>query len=210
MEYIFQITRIDAENKEKQVSKMLEKRVEIISRSKAAPIWRITDRLNQNRSSSTISEEVRKKRRARMKIWSILLILLGIFLIVPALMDPRGLLMPLLFGGLLILYGITNLTVSKESSQIFDQAAKNLLKNVGEATDVQLIFRKDGFLMPESDLVSYDKLEFIFESEDLFGILQDGMIMILQKKDLLHHDMTEFTTFLRGLVDEEHYIQTMQ
>ncbi|MDO4712142.1 MAG: hypothetical protein Q4A75_09200 [Peptostreptococcaceae bacterium] len=210
MEYIFAISPIDAESKEKQVSRMLEKRTEVTSRAGSSFLWKITDRLDRSNQGKSVSEVVRKRRILRMRIWSILLILLGVMLVLPGIMDPSELFIPLIFGVFVILYGISNLVITKEKSLLFDKAAKSLLQGLGEASDVRIVFAQEGLLLPEQEIIPYEKIEYVVETEDLFGIFQDGTVVILQKKDLISHRPEEFTDLIANILPKGELIQAMQ
>lgn len=210
MEYIFAISPIDAESKEKQVSRMLEKRTEATSRARSSFLWKITDRLDRSNQGKRVSEVVRKRRILRMRIWSILLILLGAMLVLPGIMDPSELFIPLIFGVFVILYGISNLVITKEKSLLFDKAAKSLLQGLGEASDVRIVFAQEGLLLPEQEIIPYEKIEYVVETEDLFGIFQDGTVVILQKKDLISHRPEEFTDLIANILPKGELIQAMQ
>lgn len=93
--FSFQITPMDTDSLRPQVSRALEKRTELVSRQKCPKMWALTDKLNSVEKAPQAVRENRKKRRAFMGLldW-----LLGAFLLLPGLMEPRELLIPLLAG----------------------------------------------------------------------------------------------------------------
>ena len=102
MDYEFQLSPYDGASLVPQVSCALEKRTESISREKYPKMWKITDHFN----SKKVSEIVLKRRRLRYRVYGILLIIMGAFLLIPGLMEPQELAVPLFAGILgLLLYG---------------------------------------------------------------------------------------------------------
>lgn len=84
MDYEFQLSPYDGASLVPQVSCALEKRTESISREKYPKMWKITDHFN----SKKVSEIVLKRRRLRYRVYGILLIIMGAFLLIPGLMEP--------------------------------------------------------------------------------------------------------------------------
>ena len=86
MDYEFQLSPYDGASLVPQVSCALEKRTESISREKYPKMWKITDHFN----SKKVSEIVLKRRRLRYRVYGILLIIMGAFLLIPGLMLAPG------------------------------------------------------------------------------------------------------------------------
>jgi len=126
MEFIFVLTKYNDVSFKPQVSKALEKRAELVSRKGHPKIWKFTDRMNSKRKAS---EEVLKKRRSRY-IYGIILLLLGFFLLIPSLMEPKEMLIPLLVGTFTVGIGILNFRYGIKSKKVkltsFDNAATKL------------------------------------------------------------------------------------
>ena len=122
MDYEFQLSPYDGASLVPQVSCALEKRTESISREKYPKMWKITDHFN----SKKVSEIVLKRRRLRYRVYGILLIIMGAFLLIPGLMEPQELAVPLFAGILGLLLGVFTLWSSKAQklqSERFNQAS---------------------------------------------------------------------------------------
>ena len=95
--FLFQPTPLDAAALRPQVRRALERRTELLSRQKYPRLWAATDRLNRGERVPKIIAERRKRRRALLGLldWA-----LGLFLLIPGLMDPKALAVPLAVGAL--------------------------------------------------------------------------------------------------------------
>lgn len=93
--FSFRITPLDPAAVHSQVSLALKQRSELLSRQKYPRLWRMTDRLS--RAKKAPPTVLRRRRRLRLILgavdWG-----LGLFLLLPGLMDPSALLVPLLVG----------------------------------------------------------------------------------------------------------------
>lgn len=92
---IFRVVPLDAEALCPQVSRALEKRMELHSRQTCPGMWRLTDRLN---AVPKVSQTVRERRRKWHTVLGALNWGLGVFLLMPALLEPQELWGPLLAG----------------------------------------------------------------------------------------------------------------
>ena len=130
MNYEFQLSPYDGASLTFQSQLCIrKKRTESISREKYPKMWKITDHFN----SKKVSEIVLKRRRLRYRVYGILLIIMGAFLLIPGLMEPQELAVPLFAGILGLLLGVFTLWSSKAQklqSERFNQAAVKLLKGL--------------------------------------------------------------------------------
>lgn len=203
MDFEFQISPYNNPSLVQQVSHALESRTEFISREKYPQIWKITDYF----SSKKVSEVVLKRRRSRYRIYGILLIILGIFLLVPGLMEPHKLLVPLVAGMIGILAGgftLWNCGAQKQQSKQFEQAATKLLKDLEVPQSVRVRFTQDGMKIADQQIVPYSDFNFVCETEDLFLLTWNEKVSILQKQDMVTGNKEQFISFLKG------QIKTMQ
>ena len=69
-----------------QLARALEKRMELNSRKVMPKLWAVTDRL---RSVPKAPEPVLRRRRVRYKIYGVILLVLGLLLLIPGLMEPE-------------------------------------------------------------------------------------------------------------------------
>ena len=93
--FSFQLTALDPGRLCAQVSLALEKRTETVSRQKNPKMWELVDKLN---GAEKVSQAVREKRKKRRTFLGLVNWLLGVFLLLPGLMDPKTLLLPLIVG----------------------------------------------------------------------------------------------------------------
>lgn len=93
--FSFRITPPDSERLCPQVSRALEKRTERLSRQECPQMWTLIDKLNQVEKAPAAVRENRRRRRAFLGFWEWAM---GLFLLIPGCMDPKALLVPLLFG----------------------------------------------------------------------------------------------------------------
>lgn len=192
--YIFQISPYDINGLLAQVSKALEKRTELISRERYPNMWKFTDRMNtaaQGKSRSSF----------RTKLLSIVCVVLGIFLLVPGLVEPQELFVPLLTGTAALMIGIVGLWRSRKNQKNpFDKSAKLLLTGrdvVPEGQAITVIFSDDGMTIPTDDrnteFVPYNDFECTIETTDAFLFVYGDRVMVLQKKDLTTGNLTDFS-----------------
>lgn len=104
--FTFLISPADAVALEEQVSRALEKRVELASREQLPKLWELTDKLN---SVEKVPEDVLGNRRRRRRALGLFCWLLSLALIVPCAMQPRELLWPLIVGAACFVVGSASL-----------------------------------------------------------------------------------------------------
>lgn len=95
--FSFAVTPMDPAVLRPQVRGALEKRNELLSRQNYPKMWELTDRLNR---VPKVSPAVSARRRRRELVLGTVNWLLGLFLLLPGLMEPSKLLAPLVVGAL--------------------------------------------------------------------------------------------------------------
>ena len=201
--YDFQITPYDTTALLPQISEALEKRTELISRDRYPGLWENIDKLN------AISKE-RRRSSFRTKIMGIICLVLGIFLLIPGLMEPQELLVPLLAGAFATVVGILYLYSSRKSKRnSFDNSAKLLLAGkdtistkqsaVVSFSETGMEIRADG---KDSQPIPYHDFESMTETKDLFLFVHDTRITVLQKKDLASKTIDDFRHFISKNVSQ--------
>lgn len=201
--FTFHISAYDIEKLLPQASKALEKRTELVSRARHPAMWRMTDSLNS-------AAQGRTRSRRRTRIMSVICLLLGIFLFVPGLVEPRELLVPLLVGAAAIGAGIGGLWRSrKRRKNPLDKSAKRLLagKDVLSAEEaIKVSFSETGMTIPTEDnsgeCVQYGNFECVIETEDLFLLVYDTRVTVLQKTDLAAGNIDDFCDFVSQRVEK--------
>ena len=88
-QYIFTPTICEA-GMEEELAAALEKRTEIVSRAEYPKMWKATDALNRYAARGG------KRRGPLRKVLSWVLILAGLFLAIPGMMEPKELRIPLI------------------------------------------------------------------------------------------------------------------
>ena len=201
--YNFQITPYDTEGILQQVSKALEKRTEFVSREGYPGLWENIDKLNA-------MSKGKRRGRLRSKVMSIICLGLGVFLVVPGLMQPQELFVPLLTGVFAVIVGFVYLYIGrKDKKNPFDKSAKLLLMGKGTISAKQSImvsFSELGMEIRVDDKepqhIPYSDFESMTETADLFLFVHDTRVSVLQKKDLISKDITGFRSFISKNIPE--------
>lgn len=199
MEFVFELSKYNNESFKRQVSKALEKRIELVSREEYPKMWEYIDKMN---SKGKASEEVLKKRRRRYRVYGIFLIFVGFFLLIPSLMDPEKMLIPLLAGtfsaGLGIAYFRYGRKTKKEKLTSFDRAAIQLFNEYEKISTekVTVSFSDDKVQLAGNGAIDYCEISEIFITEDFFILIWKERITVLQKKDLSTCNIEEFINFI--------------
>ena len=186
--FIFSMKPYDAEILSDQVARMLEKRTELASRKKLPGLWKLTDKLN---AVPRAPEAELKRRKERQRRWGGLLLVMGIFLFVPGVMKPQELPVPLVAGFFAIVMGMLYLRKWDRKKQSFEKKAKQLLEKMNasmEGQKLRLIFYDAELAITgvgEDKKISYANMECALETADLFGLIYENQIVLLQKKELL-------------------------
>lgn len=199
MEFIFVLNEYDDAVFKSQVSKALEKRTELISRKEHPKLWMYTDKMN---SKEKASEEVLKKRQIRYRIYGIVLMILGFFLSIPSLMEPKEMLIPLIVGTFTVCIGLLYFRHGRESKKkkltSFDKAERKLFGEYEKIPNdkVSVTFTDDEVKLDENATIDYSEIENIFITEDLIILIWNKKITVLQKKDLSSGNIKEFIDFI--------------
>lgn len=101
-QYIFAPTACEA-GLEEELAAALEKRTEIFSRASLPGMWKKTDALNRYAARGS------RRKGILRKVLPWVLILAGLFLAIPGVMEPKELRTPLIAGAFFMLLGISSL-----------------------------------------------------------------------------------------------------
>ena len=194
-QYIFAPTVCGAELEE-ELAAALEKRMEIFSRASLPGMWKKTDALNRYAARGSGRKGVLRK------ILPWVLILAGLFLTIPGLMEPKELRTPLIAGAFFMLLGVSSLLRQRPARRkgSFRQAAAGMLQNTAALAtmSVQVVFDGGGMkVITQEDerSVSYAEMEMLIETPQLYLLTYGGKATLLQKKDLMG-DAEAFVGFL--------------
>ena len=186
--FIFSMKPYDVDTLFPQVAQMLQKRVELASRKKLPGLWKLTDKLN---AVPRAPEAELKRRKERQRRWGGLLLVMGIFLFVPGVMKPQELPVPLVAGFFAIVMGVLYLRKEDRKKNSYEKKAKKLLENMNasmKSQKLRLVFDDTEVVMSgvgEDKKISYINMECTLETADLFGVIYENQIVLLQKKELL-------------------------
>ncbi|MBD5149122.1 MAG: YcxB family protein [Oscillibacter sp.] len=211
-EFVFHLSGYNDPALDGETVRLLVQRLEAHSRRAAPGIWAATDKLNAYAAKGP----GREKRRTRYRVYGVLLLALGIFVLVPGLMEPRT---PVLIGaGLLAIFsGILEFRLVRERKPPAPPAsckreAADLLKRRRSIdwslpeNRTELRFDGAGLSISageQAETVSYGDMTAIFETERLWLLLYGGeQAVLLQKKDLTTGDAAEFLPYLREKIAE--------
>lgn len=203
--FLFQISNYDDTVLDAETEELLRQRLEAHSRQTVPGMWKLTDSTNAYATKGP----GREKRKEGYRIYGILLIALGIFALVPGLMEPR---IPTLIcgGGLAIFAGVLEFClVNKKKAPkvpvVCQKEAKSLLEG-RRAIDwtknlVKINFDEAGmtiFSDKVKEIISYDKIKSVFETEHLWLLVyNEKKALLLQKKDLISGHTNEFLPYIR-------------
>ena len=194
-QYIFAPTVCGAELEE-ELAAALEKRMEIFSRASLPGMWKKTDALNRYAARGNGRKGVLRK------ILPWVLILAGLFLAIPGLMEPKELHTPLIAGAFFMLLGVSSLLRRRPARKkgSFRQAAAGMLQNTSGLAEasVQVVFDDEGMKVITQDgarAVPYEEREMLIETPRLYLLTYGGKATLLQKKDL-SGDAAAFTVLL--------------
>jgi len=198
--YVFQIPLYDIDKHLSQVSQVLEKRTELLSRQSFPKLWKATDKLNRLVRKP---ESVSKRQRVFRKMSGGLLLVMGIFLVVPGMVEPKELTSVLVIGIVSFLFGIFYLKYDGSKKDRFEKPALMLLENLNDSVSTEsekVVITGDRVLLnaetEEGETVSFENVLMGFETEDLFCLTFDTRIVILQKKEILEGTVDAFRELL--------------
>lgn len=212
MEFAFHISDYGDSALDGETIRLLEQRLEARSRKTQPGLWKVIDGLNAYAAKGP----GREKRRTRYRVYGVILIALGIFALVPGLVEPRT---PALIGaGLIgILTGVLNFRLTRERkptappSSCRKEAARLLAQRRSldwslPENDTQLRFDEAGLTLStggQARTVPYGDMTGIFETERLWLLLYgQEQALLLQKKDLTAGSESEFLPQIRRKISE--------
>ncbi len=198
--FIFSMKPCDVDALTSQVARMLEKRTELASRKKLPGLWKLTDKLNV---VPRAPEAELKRRKERQRRWGGLFLVMGIFLFVPGVMKPQELPVPLVAGFFAIVMGMLYLRKGDRKKKTLEKKAKQLLEKLNASMEEQklrLIFYDAELSISgagDDKKVSYAGVECTIETKDLYGLIFDNQIILLQKQELLIGSAEDLTMVLK-------------
>lgn len=199
----FQISNYNDPMLESEAAELIRQVLEKYSRQHLPGIWKAADALYAHAAKGP----GRESRRKEYHIYGVILIALGIFALVPGLMEPK-ITDLIVVGCLAIAAGIVEFLLVRKRKPMRAQAscrkdAKELLsamrgKDWTEA-NVTVTFDESGMDISAGDAhptVPRDRLTGLFTSEHLYLVLYDEYgVTLLQKKDMIFGEPDSFPTY---------------
>lgn len=205
MEFVFRVSNYDAPELESETAGLLRQWLEARSRQVMPGMWKVTDKLNAHAAKGP---GIGKRR---YRVYGVILIALGIFALVPGLMEPR---IPSLIvtGGFAALMGVWCLCLRErrplQPPASCRREAAALLKARREtdwdALRAEVRFDEAGWFVKTAEgesRTAYEDLRSVFETERLW-LLVGGteQALLLQKKDLVSGEAGDFLPYLQGKI----------
>lgn len=204
MEFLFCLSAYDDPALDGEEVQLMEQLLEIRSRQVVPKAWAATDKLNACAAKGPDPE----KRMFRRRIYGVVLLALGIFLLVPGLMKPQELLVPLIAGAAGVLLGLGRLLLPgrreppKPSRQAQLAAAEQLARMRGfDWTGIRVRFDDGGLTMLKgeetSKTVPYTDFAGVCASDRAWLAGWGEGALLLQKKDLTAGNAADFLPYLQ-------------
>lgn len=198
IEFIFQVADYDAEQLLPQVSRALQRRMELR-----------TQKVKPGQPDPSQMTEAQRKLQERMKkIWGIVFVALGIYFVYSANKSGSIMNMQGIIGIVAIVWGISRLIPKRKvNPERYDKAAKEFLdghkENLGDQ-ELQICFSDEEMVIVtgavedlDQEAVTYGDIEFGMETEDIFLLVHGGHGVMLQKKDITLGTVDEFREFIK-------------
>lgn len=203
IEFIFQVKEYDADVLLPQVSKALQRRMELRNQQ-----------LRPGKPNpAEMTEEQRKQAKIKNIIWGIVWLAVGIYLLVSGWGKFEESKWTLIIGVVAIFVGIKRLIPQRKpqaNTEKFDKAAKEFLDGHKENLDDvenQVCFSDEEMIIVtgaiedlEQEAITYGEVEFAMETEDIFLLVHGGRGVMLQKKDITLGTAEEFREHLAAHV----------
>jgi len=205
--FLFQISNYDDPALDMEVPKLFQQRLENHSRHVVPLMWKVTDKLNAHAAKGTNQNG----QRVRHRIFGVLLVALGVFALVPGLMEPR-IHSLILAGAFAIIVGLLKLCQRKPLTipASCQKEAQEFLAG-RRATDwskaiIKICFDENGMTVSDEkkqEIVPYEKMTGLFETENLWLLTYaDEKGLLLQKGDLISGEISGFSSFLHCKIVE--------
>lgn len=202
MQYTFQTSQYQVSALLPEVSAALEKRMETEGRKRLPGLWKAIDRQREGKAPIKVNEMTRGRRIYR-RVVGTLLLLVGLFLVIPGLVASDELLGPLLVGLFAVGTAIYYLySTRKNKVTAAQKQAERLLEAIAKAPAQPVIFSDAGMLLREGAPVPYEKISFYTETPSGLFLNWAEQATFLQKKDLTEGEWTTFSAFLREKLGE--------
>lgn len=197
IEFIFQVKDYDSDALLSQVSRALQRRMELR-----------TQRVKPGQPDPSQMTEAQRKFQDRMKkIWGVVFLVLGFYFMYSAGRNGSVLSMQGIIGIVAIVWGVSRLMPKRKvDPERYNKAAKEFLdghkENLGDKehqicfSDEEMIIVTGAVEELDQEAVTYGEVDFSMETEDIFLLVHGGHGVMLQKKDITLGTVEEFRAFL--------------
>ena len=206
MRYVFTRAPLD-EALLPQMAHALKTRIDSLSRLKYPAMWEQADRAA---AKDTPEKKASREKAAaiRHRLWGIVFTALGIFLVVPGIMEPGKLTLPLIVGAIVTLMGGKRLFgkyISAEEKMMrrYETSARQLLNQlnrVQESGAPTLSFDEEAMTMTtpngSEEVVPYTAMEYVIEEDDLILITFGTKVTVIRQTEIMDGDIAEFLPFM--------------
>lgn len=202
MQYTFQTSRYQVSALLPEVSAALEKRMEAEGRKRLPGLWKAIDR-RRGGKEPVIPNEMTRGRRIYRRVVGTLLLLVGLFLVIPGFMAPDELFGPLLVGCFAVgtaIYYLYSTRKGRRSS--FEKQAQRLLEKIAAAEPQPVVFTDAGLQLKKGAPVPYQEMAFYAETPSGVLLNWGDQATFLQKKDLTDGSWEEFADFLQERLEK--------
>ena len=197
MTYIIECSKEDYSTLEEQISKALNKRIELYSRAKLSGVWRVIDRFN---NTKRVSQEKSDRRQRRYRFYGILFCILGVMFILLGLMEPTELKAFIYYGLFLLLIGITYMPSQKYKKakvKEINKVIENLKSNNEKSAGLKLLVDTEGMYSQDEELVMrFEDIDNVIITKDIFCFIYAKNLIPILKRDLVEVPAKEFEEFL--------------
>lgn len=200
IEFIFQVSEYDCEALLPQVSRALQRRLELRNQQ-----------LRPGKAAAAeMTEEQRKRAKIKNIIWGIVWLAVGVYLLFSGIVNKDGNTWTLIIGAVAAFIGAKKLIPQRKlpNTEKYDKAAQDFLdehKGVLDGKERQVCFSDEEMIVVtgaledlDQEAIPYDDVEFAMETEDIFLLVHGGRGVLLQKKDFTLGTTEEFRDYLKA------------
>lgn len=193
MEYVFVTSQYDVEALVPEVSRALEKRLELASRERLPGLWKRTDEL----ASGAAPRQMPRGRVIYRRIIGVIMIALGLFLLIPALVKPSEMPVAVITGICGVIVGVNALrSTRRKTANPQGKRARNLLDGIASGDPAEVRFLEAGMRLSDRSVVFFEELEYFIETESGYLLTWGSQGIFLQKKDLIGDAAENFEQFV--------------
>ncbi len=206
MNFVFTRTELD-EALLPQIAHALKTRIDSLSRLKYPAMWEQADRAAA-RDTPEKKASREKAAAVRRRLWGIVFLALGVFLLVPGIMKPGELTVPLIVGAIAVILGCRRLfgkyvSAEQKMQKRYETSARQLLTSLNNAQTSgapTLSFDEDAMTMTtpngSEEVIPYTAMEYVIEEEDIIVITFGTKITVIRQAEITEGEIDAFLPFM--------------